>query len=105
MMDGSIMMIFANYIRYGEEAQILRLRPAHREYMGGLIDSGRAVAAGSFPNNSGGLYLYAVEFQAAAEKLMTDDPYFLGGAIAEYQITAWEVHGVNPALLQISKLD
>ena len=95
-------MVFANYVEYGEGALILELRPAHREYMKKLIDNGRAVAAGSFPDNSGGLYLYAVESQAAAEQLMTDDPFFIGGAIADYRITHWEIHGVNPALLRIS---
>jgi hypothetical protein len=34
---------------------------------------------------------------------MTADPYFLGNAIAEYHIAEWEVHGSNPALLQVTK--
>ena len=96
-------MIFANYVRYREEARILKLRPEHRKYMFGLLDQGKVVAAGSFPNNSGGLYLYEVESQEAAEHLMTADPYFLGNAIAEYHIAEWEVHGANPALLQVAK--
>ena len=49
------------------------------------------------------LYLYEVESQEAAEQLMTADPYFLGNAIAEYHIAEWEVHGENPALLQVAK--
>jgi hypothetical protein len=34
---------------------------------------------------------------------MTADPYFLGNAIAEYHIAEWEVHGANPALLQVAR--
>jgi len=37
------------------------------------------------------------------ESMMTNDPYFVGGAIASYRITAWEVHGANPTLLRVSK--
>jgi uncharacterized protein YciI len=104
-MPREITVIFANYIKYGDEARIVKIRPAHRKYMFGLLEQGKVIAAGSFPNNSGGLYLYEVESEMAAEKLMTDDPYFLGYAIAEYRITPWEVHGANPALLQVAKTD
>jgi hypothetical protein len=31
---------------------------------------------------------------------MTDDPYFLGDAIAEYHIAPWEIHGANAELLK-----
>lgn len=96
-------MIFANYVKYGVEARIIELRPEHRKYMFGLLDQGMLVAAGSFPNNSGGLYIYDVESQSTAEGLMTDDPYFLGDAIAEYHITPWEIHGANPAPFQANK--
>jgi uncharacterized protein len=96
-------MIFANYVRYGDEARILKIRPEHRKYMLALLDRGKVVAAGSFPSNSGGLYLYEVDSREAAEQLMTADPYFLGNAIAEYHIAEWEVHGANPALLQVAK--
>ena len=96
-------MIFANYVRYREEARILKLRPEHRKYMFGLLDQRKVVAAGSFLNNSGGLYLYEVESREAAEQLMTADPYFLGNAIAEYHIAEWEAHGENPSLLQVAK--
>jgi uncharacterized protein len=96
-------MIFANYVRYGDEARILKIRPEHRKYMFSLLEQGKVVAAGSFPYNAGGLYLYEVESREAAEQLMTGDPYFLGNAIAEYQITAWKVHGANPSLLQVAK--
>jgi uncharacterized protein YciI len=96
-------MIFANYVQYGDEARILKIRPEHRKYMVALLDEGKVVAAGSFPNNSGGLYLYEAESREAAEQLMTADPYFLGNAITEYHIAEWEVHGANPALLRAAK--
>jgi uncharacterized protein len=96
-------MIFANYVRYGDEGRILKIRPEHRKYMFALLDQGKVVAAGSFPKNLGGLYLYEVESREAAEQLMIEDPYFLGDAIAEYQIAEWEVHGANPELLRVAK--
>ena len=96
-------MVFANYVKYGDTARVLELRPAHRTYMARLIDEGTVIAAGSFPGNSGGLYLYDVPSQAAAEKIMTDDPFFLGTAIAEYRITPWEIHGTSPALVALKR--
>ena len=39
-------MIFANYVRYGDEARILKLRPEHRKYMFGLLDHGKLVEEG-----------------------------------------------------------
>jgi uncharacterized protein YciI len=48
-------------------------------------------------------YLYETNTQQLAESMMTNDPYFVGGAIASYRITAWEVHGANPSLLRVSK--
>src|SRR4029077_15701990 len=92
-----------NYVRYGDENGKLKILPGHRKDMFSLLDQGKVVAAGAFANNSGGLYLYEVEFREAAEQLMTADPYFLGNAIAEYHIAEWEVHGANPALLQVAK--
>ena len=96
-------MIYANYVKYGDRNKILELRPLHQKYLFGLIDRGLAVAAGSFPDDVGGLYLYETDTQQSAERMMTNDPYFVGDAIASYRITAWEVHGANPDLLRVSK--
>lgn len=95
-------MIYANYVAYGERAKILALRPSHQRYMFDLLDRGCAIAAGSFPEDAGGLYLYEAETQNAAESLMSNDPYFLGGAIASYRIALWEIHGANPSLLRVT---
>jgi uncharacterized protein len=98
-------MIYANYLQYGERSKILILRPAHQKYLFELLDQGKLIAAGSFPDDVGGLYIYEAESQEAAENLMTDDPYFLGNAIAGFRIVAWEVHGANPALLRVADRD
>jgi uncharacterized protein YciI len=95
-------MIYANYVEYGERAKILALRPSHQRYMFDLLDRGCVIAAGSFPEDAGGLYLYEAETQADAEGLMSNDPYFLGGAIASYRITQWEIHGANASLLRVT---
>lgn len=96
-------MIFANYLEYGERERILELRPAHQKYLFGLLEQGKLVAAGSFPGDVGGLYLYEAESQEEAEQFMLNDPYALGDAIKSYRITAWEVHGVNTTLLRVSQ--
>ena len=67
-------MIFASYVRYGEEARILKLQPEHRKYMFGLLNQGKVVAAGSFPNNSGGLYLYAIRTLSKLAHFQTKSP-------------------------------
>jgi uncharacterized protein len=87
-------MIFANYLRYGERCRILKLRPVHQEYLLSLRDRGLLVAAGSFADDVGGLYLYQTDSLNAAGKLAAEDPYILGDAIEYYSITPWEVHAV-----------
>ena len=95
-------MIFANYVTYGDRAKILKLRPTHQKYLFGLRDRGLVVAAGSFPEDVGGLFLYETDTLESAEQLKAGDPYVLGGAIAHYKITPWEIHAVNPALLRLT---
>jgi uncharacterized protein len=95
-------VIFANYLEYGDRDKVLELRPSHQKYLFDLMDQGKVVAAGSFPDDVGGLYLYEADTEKSAEKLMLEDPYVLGGAIQSYRILAWEVHGAKPALLKVS---
>jgi uncharacterized protein YciI len=97
-------MIYANYVEYGAREAILEFRPDHRRYMFGLLEQGKLVAAGSFPDDVGGLYLYEADSQESANQFMMDDPFYLGNAIKSYRILPWEVHGANTSLLTVAKM-
>ncbi|WGW13748.1 YciI family protein [Saxibacter everestensis] len=68
-------------------------RPAHREWLGGLFDEGRLVAAGPYADDGapGGQLIIRAETAGAVEELLPDDPYAQIGVIADATIRQWTV--------------
>jgi uncharacterized protein len=94
-------MKYANYIRYIEDQDaIAAIRPAHRQYLAGLLAEGRLAAAGPFADGRGALFIYEADTGAAAEDFAARDPYTLGGVIREHTIEPWELVYSNTSLLQ-----
>lgn len=97
-------MIFMCVMDYRDPEVTKRTRPAHRSYMFRLIDEGGVVSAGSFlPGDDGGLFLYDAPSLADAQRLVDQDPYVREGAVRSYQLRRYEVHGANPALLEVDR--
>jgi uncharacterized protein len=93
-------MKIVNYARYIDSAEkVASLRPAHREYMTQLLAEGRLVAGGPFTDGSGALFIYEAQSLAAAEEIVTADPYRVGGAFASYTLSPWEIIKANPLLI------
>lgn len=56
------------------------------------------MVGGLFTDGSGALFIYEAASLAAAEELVADDPYRVGGAFASYTLSPWEIIKANPAL-------
>ena len=93
-------MKIVNLVRYVDDAaKVASLRPVHRAFMERLRIDGRLAAGGPFDDGSGALFIYEVESLAAAERLVAEDPYTIGGAIQGHQLKPWQLVKSNPALL------
>jgi uncharacterized protein YciI len=93
-------MKFAAIAVYMPDAStIARARPAHREYLNGLIQQGKLVISGPFSDDSGGLLVYEAETAAEAEKLVAEDPFATQGVFVSWEIRPWNVIFVNRELL------
>src|SRR5580704_5373218 len=63
-------MKFAALIEYTPDAaKIAAVRPQHREYLKGLLDTGRLAISGPFAGDGGGLLVYEAESMEEAEAL------------------------------------
>ena len=92
-------MKFAATIEYTRDAaKIAAARPAHREYLKGLLTSGRLAISGPFSDDSGGLLIYETETLEQAEALIREDPFTKGGVFLTWTIRGWKPIMANPAL-------
>ena len=93
-------MKFAAVINYTTDAsKISATRPAHREYLKNLLDSGRLVISGPFTDDSGGILVYEANSAAEAEALIRDDPFAQAGVFVSWKIREWRVVMANAKLI------
>jgi hypothetical protein len=90
---------FAATIEYTRDAdKIAAARPAHREYLKGLLASGHLAISGPFTDDSGGLLVYETETLEETEALIRNDPFAQGGVFLTWNIRGWKPIMANPAL-------
>lgn len=82
-----------------DAATIAKARPAHREYLTGLIQQGKLVISGPFSHDRGGLLVYEAETSEQVEKLVAEDPFATQGVFVSWEIEPWNVVFVNRDLL------
>ena len=82
-------MKFAAVIQYTNHDKIADTRPVHREYLGGLKESGKIVASGPFEDDSGALIIYEADTQEEAEAMIAGDPFNKAGVFQSYTIKPW----------------
>jgi hypothetical protein len=64
-------MKFAAVIDYTpDKAKIQEVRPAHREYLAGVLKDGKLVVGGPFLDDSGAIIIYETDSAEAAELLV-----------------------------------
>ncbi|MGH3621880.1 MAG: YciI family protein, partial [Sciscionella sp.] len=61
-------------------------RPAHREYLQGLVQRGSVLLAGPWADDTGGFAVYQVADTDELDTLLADDPYSTAGVAAERTI-------------------
>lgn len=86
------MSLFAVHYSYDSDTALLgRHRPAHREFLRGLLSAG-LVAAGAYPEaeEPGALLIVEAESQEAVESMLDDDPFMAAGAITTRRVQRWD---------------
>ena len=83
-------MKYAAVIEYLQDKETVeRLRPVHRQYLASLKAKGQLAASGPFADGSGALIVYEAESPAAAELLLTGDPFHANGVFLKWQLRPW----------------
>jgi len=80
---------FAAILTFGNTEQRLAARPAHREYLKGLLDGGKLVASGPWVDDSGALIIYEAADETEARALIAADPYNSGEIVANLELREW----------------
>lgn len=93
-------MTYAVFIDYGpDKSKIDEFRPPHREYLKGLIESGKLVIAGPITDNTGGLIVYNVEQESEVEDIIKADPFYKCGVFQTWKIRPWKIVMANKELM------
>jgi len=93
-------MKYAAIAKYtSDAATIAKARPAHREYLTGLIEQNKLVISGPFTDDRGGLLVYEAESVEQVEALIAADPFAQQGVFVSWEIRPWNVVMLNRALL------
>lgn len=93
-------MKYAAVIEYDSDTEkVQAARPAHREYLRGLLDAGKLAAAGPFNDGSGALIVYETANAEDAEALVKGDPFFTAGVFVRWQLRAWTPVMANRKLM------
>lgn len=93
-------MKFAAVIEYtADKALTEQHRPAHREYLKGLLAAGKLVGSGPFTDAPGALIIYEADTPEAAEAILRADPFHAAGVFVRWQLRPWNMLFANPALM------
>ena len=66
------------------------LRPEHRAYLGGLVESGSLLSSGPWADGDpGALLIVSADSPADVERLLDADPFARQGLVAARVIRAW----------------
>jgi uncharacterized protein len=80
---------FVLEIRFKNEEERLRVRPAHRAYLAELLATHRLVTAGPWADDTGAMLIYEVADEAELRKLLAIDPYTIAGVYDEVSLREW----------------
>ncbi|WP_018686647.1 YciI family protein [Actinokineospora enzanensis] len=78
--------------RYTADADLLqRVRPAHRDYLRPMVDSGQVLAAGPWADGAGGFVIIKAADRAELDGILAVDPYTTEAVAAERVIREWTI--------------
>jgi len=81
--------MYALELAFSDDPARMAGRPAHRERLAALRDSGRLLAAGPYADESGALLLFRVESRAEADEIVAADPYYSGPGVTVVSLKEW----------------
>ena len=85
-------MTYAVTIEYRSDPEaIARNRPAHREYLRGLVAANKRAISGPFADDSGALIVYNAESEAEVEQLIHGDPFCRSGVFQRWTVRPWRI--------------
>ncbi|MEV7597187.1 YciI family protein [Kitasatospora sp. NPDC089797] len=67
----------------------LPVRPAHRDYLTDLQNTGRLVLSGPLGDDTGGLLVLRADSETEVRQLLEADPYHRAEALDEVRIRQW----------------
>jgi uncharacterized protein YciI len=80
---------FVLEIKFKNDEERLRVRPAHRAYLAELLANGKLVTAGPWADDTGALLIFEVGGAAEVRELLAEDPYTLAGVRDVLRLTEW----------------
>ncbi|MGQ0840326.1 YciI family protein [Actinokineospora sp.] len=75
--------------------RLAAVRPAHRDYLRGLADTGQVLAGGPWADGTGGFFVVKVADRAELDAILAVDPYTTEGIAAERTVREWTI-GIGP---------
>lgn len=81
--------MYALELAFSDDPARLAGRPAHRERLAALRESGRLLAAGPYADESGALLLFRVDTRAEADEIVAADPYYSGPGVTVVSLKEW----------------
>ncbi|SES27816.1 YciI family protein [Actinokineospora terrae] len=86
--------------RYADDAdRLAAARPAHRDYLRPMVESGRVLAAGPWADGTGGFVVLRAADRAELDELLAADPYTLQDVAESRVIREWNIVLGTPAAL------
>lgn len=85
------MSVFAVEYVYSPDQSALREehRPAHREWLGRLVEQGRVLTSGPFADGTGALLIFTADSENDLHQLVSEDPFARAQAISAVKTTEW----------------
>ena len=84
------MPVFAVSYGYGATAdQLNEVRPIHREWLAGLLESGQLLASGPMVDNPEALLIFSADSVSDLAELLDNDPFDIAGYIESRSIQQW----------------
>jgi uncharacterized protein YciI len=95
-------MKYAAVIEYIQDAEVVgAARPAHRAYLGSLLEAGKLAASGPFEDGYGALIVYNADSPEEADRLIEADPFRAAGVFVRWTVRPWKVVFANPQLMTV----
>jgi uncharacterized protein YciI len=78
------------YVYADRPSDLDATRPTHRAFLRSLLDAGDLIASGPLGAGGGALLIVRADDAAGACALLDEDPFRLGGLVAQRIVREWE---------------